>query len=317
VITRTVRSAAGKTVGALVLVAVGLGVAAAPGQAATAPHVKSKPPPSYYLSLGDSYSVGYQPIPGGATNGYTAYVAKKTKTTLENFGCGGETTTSIITAIGCTQAGYGPPAAKDAVSYPTTTQEQAAVNFIDANPGEVSLITISIGGNDVTACASASSPISCVAAANTTIKNNVTSLVDALSSALTSSNDSSAQIVGLTYPDVILGDYVYPAGDTNTTLANESVEAFDDLINPTLKSVYTSVPGGSFVDVTQAPYKKATTGDDTSLSDLVNLKPYGKIPASVWEICTLTYYCSSGNIHANTKGYDFIGKLALADIDPS
>ena len=39
------------------------------------------------------------------------------------------------------------------------------------------------------------------------------------------------------------------------------------------------------------------------------------IPTAVWEICTLTYFCSQGNIHANTKGYKFIGTLAVADYD--
>ncbi len=296
---------------AVALVALGLVAVPAVSQAQTVGATKSKPPPTYYLSLGDSYSVGYQPGLG-ATAGYTAYLAKKTKTVLENFGCGGATTTSILTVIGCTSP-YGPTALTDAVAYPTETQEQAAVDFIDANPGQVGLITVSIGGNDVTACASSADPISCVMGVQSTIQTNVTSLVTTLDSALTANNDTSAKIIGLTYPDVILGDYVYPAGDTDVTLANDSVTAFDDLINPTLDTAYTSVPEGSFVNVTQAPYKKAKKGDDTPLTKTTNLDPYGKIPAAVWEICTLTYYCSDGNIHANTKGYDFIAGLALKD----
>jgi hypothetical protein len=121
-----------------------------------------------------------------------------------------------------------------------------------------------------------------------------------------------------------LGDYVYPAGSPNTTLANESITAFDLLINPTLSTAYTSVPEGSFVNVTSAPYKQATTGDDTGSTSsssptpqdaTTKLKPYGVIPTAVWEICRLTYYCSEGNIHANTKGYHFIGTLAVADYD--
>src|SRR5271169_6172797 len=44
----------------------------------------------YYMSLGDSYSVGYQPLPtSGATTGYTGVVATSKHLTLENFGCGG------------------------------------------------------------------------------------------------------------------------------------------------------------------------------------------------------------------------------------
>ena len=282
------------------------------------PDARSQPakkaPPKYYLSLGDSYSVGYQPGMG-ATAGYTAYVAKKAKDQLENFGCGGATTTSILTAIGCLESGFGPVAATDAVPYPTTTQEQAAIAFINAHPGQIGLITVSIGGNDVTSCASTSNTVGCVLTAASTITTNVTKLVGELSNtALVANGDATANIVGLTYPDVILGDYVFPAGSPNVSLANLSVTAFDSLINPALKTVYTSVTGGSFVNVTNAPYKLATSGDDTPLTTTAKLKPYGVMPAAVWEICKLTYYCSSGNIHANTKGYTFIGKLVVADL---
>jgi hypothetical protein len=136
--------------------------------------------------------------------------------------------------------------------------------------------------------------------------------VSALDSALTANGDT-APVIGLTYPDVILGDWVYPTGATNQTLASLSVTAFDDFINPTLQAAY----GGAanFVNVTQAPYKYATAGDDTSLTGLPKkVLPYGKIPAAVAEICQLTYFCSLGNIHANTTGYTFIGKLIVAHL---
>ena len=34
---------------------------------------------------------------------------------------------------------------------------------------------------------------------------------------------------------------------------------------------------------------------------------------AVAEVCQLTYFCSQGNIHADTAGYDFIGALVVAD----
>jgi lysophospholipase L1-like esterase len=293
-----------------------VGVVAAPGvsQAKTV-----RPPRPYYLSLGDSYSIGYQPgLPGsGGSPGYTAYVAKKEKMTLENFGCGGATTTSIVDSIGC-----GQPAATDGVAYPSTTQEQAALDFIAANPGSVGLITVSIGGNDVTACAtegSLSAILDCVVAADSSITTNVTSLVSSLNTALAAAGDT-ADIVGLTYPDVILGSYVNPGGSVGQSLASESVTAFDELINPTLQSAYTTgVPNGRFVDVTSAPYQRATTGDDSDTAGAhpIRYAPYGEIPPAVWEICKLTYFCSQANIHANTKGYTFIGRLIVADLGGS
>ena len=37
-----------------------------------------------------------------------------------------------------------------------------------------------------------------------------------LHSALTAAGDTTAPVIGLTYPDVILGDWVFPTGATNT-----------------------------------------------------------------------------------------------------
>lgn len=300
--------------------AMGLVTASGVGQAAQ----PTKPVPPYYLSLGDSYSIGYQPTaPGsGGTPGYTAVVAKKEKMTLENFGCGGATTNSILygfpdpsipgsgTAADPTP-GCGDPAATSAVAYPSTTQETAALNFINdtANTGKVALVTVSISGNDVTSCAAALDPVTCVQAATAAITTNVTLMVGDLRSALDANGDTSAKIIGLTYPDVLLGVTVNPGGAGTATLASESILAFDDFINPALKAAYTSVAHGGFVNVTTAHYKKAKAGDDSKATPVVNDPTYGPLAPATWEICTLTYYCSQQNIHANTLGYDFIGKL--------
>lgn len=227
---------------------------------------------------------------------------------LENFGCGGATSSSLLNNAGC-----GDPAATNAVAY-TGTQEQAALDFIAANPGKVGLITVSIGGNDITGCVSAGDQtaiVNCVVANAATVKANVITLVSDLDAALTANGDTAAKMIGLTYPDVILGDYVFPSGSPNPSLASLSVGAFDAIVNPDLLAAYTSVPEGSFVNVTQAKYKLAKEGDDTPLTKTTTLAPYGTIPRAVWEICTLTYFCSLGNIHANTDGYNFIGKLVV------
>ncbi len=320
--------------GVAVLVALPTGVGAAPAKPRT------KTPEKYYLSLGDSYSVGYQPAAGGgtgtATSGYTGYAATKLKLQLVNYGCGGATTSSILTFNGVcgTPGSYGPPAATDAGTIPAgDTQVQAADAFIAANPGQVALVTVSIGGNDVTPCAGASmtnpvngatDAISCVEAGLTSIQANIGTLVSDLDGALEANGDSSAQLIGLTYPDVLLGLWVNPALSPNNALAEESVIAFEGNsalgitgLNPTLDTAYTSVPNGKFVNVTSA------TDGYKSLSDTVKLKasiedelPWltGKVvvPKAVAEVCTLTYYCQYGNIHANTLGYTDIGKLLVS-----
>jgi lysophospholipase L1-like esterase len=304
--------------------ATGLVTTSGVGQAAQQARTKAALP--YYLSLGDSYSIGYQPgLPGGGGSpGYTAVVAKKEKLQLENFGCGGATTNSILWGFpdpsvpgsgtaAIPTPGCGDYAATDAVQYPTQTQEQAALSFIGtpANFGKVAAVTVSISGNDVTACAGAANAITCVLAAKTAIVANVTQLATDLRSALDTNGDSTAKVIGLTYPDVILAATVNPGGAGTATLATESVAAFDDIINPALSAAYTGVAHGGFVNVTSAPYKKATAGDDSSATPLVKLAPYGALSPAVWEICKLTYYCSQQNIHANSKGYAFIGGLIV------
>jgi hypothetical protein len=109
-----------------------------------------------------------------------------------------------------------------------------------------------------------------------------------------------ARIVGITYPDVILGEWV--GAQPNQDLARLSVVAFQSLLNPALKEMYQSV-GGRFVDVTKA------TKAYTPLEQTTTLAPYGEIPVAVAEVCKLTAYCTYRDIHPNTKGYSVIAKL--------
>jgi len=275
------------------LVAVGMVALPAAAQA-------SKATPTYFVSLGDSYSVGYQPGLG-ATPGFTAYVKKKSHLTLVNFGCAGATTTSILSTVGCPDV---LPHTASAVPYPTTTQAASAEAFITAHRGHIGLITVSIGGNDVTACASQANPLPCVTAAVASITANVTTLAVALRAAA----GPNVPLIGLTYPDVILGDYVYPsvpATPARIALAKLSVVAFKSLVNPALTTAYAH-GNGVLVDVT------AATGAYGSLTRTVRYKPYGRIPVPVSKVCTLTWFCKKGNIHATTKGYTLIGKLVFA-----
>jgi lysophospholipase L1-like esterase len=281
------------TLTATVLAATSLLILSGAAQAATAAR-------TYYVSVGDSYSIGYQPGVG-ATTGYAGYVAKKAHLTLANFGCGGATTTSIIDAVGCPDIW---PHTAGAHLYPTTTQAAAAEAFITAHRGHVGLITVSIGGNDLTACAAQANPIPCVGTAVTNIERNVTTLATGLRAAA----GPKVPLIGLTYPDMFLGVYVYPAQPATAArmaLASESVVAFKSLINPALAKTYAAA-GGAFVDVT------AATGAYTPLTTTVTVAPYGTIPQAVARVCTLTWYCQVGNIHATNSGYALIGKLVAA-----
>ncbi|MGH9170095.1 MAG: SGNH/GDSL hydrolase family protein [Acidimicrobiales bacterium] len=280
-------------------------LAAACGATSAKPASKPKPKPLLYVSLGDSYAAGYQPtgLHSGHTdtNGFAYQIpklaaAKGWDFKLVNFGCGGATTSSILHSDGCDQLGPGAP------TYPGESQAAAAEAFLRAHKGQVGLVTVSIGGNDVTACVAAASPTDCVIAAVKGIATNLATLLKGLRAAA----GSSVRIVGTTYPDVILGLYVSHTASLRS-LATLSVTAFREFINPTLKTTYKTYKA-SFVDVT------AATGAYQSFKDTTTLAPYGKIPVAVAKVCELTYFCQYQDIHPHTAGYTIIAKLVVGTL---
>lgn len=255
----------------------------------------------YYVSVGDSYAVGFQPDPvAGPTPGYTATVARATHLRLANFGCGGATTTSILQSVGCTHP-YGPAAGSDAIPYPRQTQAAAAVAFLRHHRGEIKLITVSIGGNDITHCAATANPAACVLSVLPAVQKNV----ETLASRLRAAAGVRVPVIGLTYPDVLLGLWVYPSAHPDPSLATLSVTAFKDLVNPTLARAYHTAHA-NFLDVTK------DAGGYIPLKERTTLPPYGSVPVAVARTCALTWYCQDGNIHATTAGYLLIGRVIVA-----
>jgi hypothetical protein len=110
-------------------------------------------------------------------------------------------------------------------------------------------------------------------------------------------------LVGTTYPDVVLGAWVRG----NQNIANLSVIAFRELINPSLKDSYAEGKG-RFVDVTKA------TGAYGDMGVTETLAPYGSIPKPVADVCRITWYCEKGDIHANKAGYRIIAKMVAAEL---
>jgi len=274
-------------------------VAALPAAPATA-HAVTTPKPQYYVSLGDSYATGYQPGRGSTRDSFANQTVTKARSRgyrlkLVNFGCGGATTASIIRSKGCRDQGR----AVGGAPYEGITQAEAAARFLRAHRGEVVLVTVSIGGNDVTACArGGADPVPCVAGAIEGINRNLSVLARKLRRAA----GPRVRIVGTTYPDVILGQWVREP--VNQDLARLSVTAFKQLINPALANQYESV-GGKLVDVTRA------TGAYGSLDEMTTLEPYGQIPVPVAKVCELTWYCEKGDIHSRRSGYGVIADLIV------
>ncbi len=161
---------------------------------------------TYYISIGDSYAAGNQPIAsanaGTDTNGFAYQVvglaaAKGDHFTLENFACDGATTETLLSQRGCSLMSPGP----DTVAYNEKTQAAAAEQFISAHRGQIGLITVSIGGNDLLACSAATIVIPCSSDAAKSVGQNLATLLSALRRAA----GASVPIVGTTYPDIFLG----------------------------------------------------------------------------------------------------------------
>ena len=267
--------------------------------ATTVASASPKLPGSYYISLGDSYAEGYQPgftdnsetLSGFANQVASESLAHNKKLLLENFGCGGATTNSILNTVGC------PAPAENAPQYPNTTQAQAALNFIAKHKKLIGLVTISIGGNDFDGCAT--SPLSCVQAAMPTMESNILKLSAKLRAAV----GWKVPIIAITYPDVIAADWL--TGTAGQAHAALSQQAFETLINPTLEAAYAPAKI-RFVDVTTA------TGSLTPFTSTTTLAPFGTVPVAVAQVCTLTWICAKGDIHPQPAGYTLIAKLVTA-----
>ncbi|HSO63823.1 MAG TPA: GDSL-type esterase/lipase family protein [Ornithinibacter sp.] len=130
-----------------------------------------------YVALGDSLAAGYQP--GGTELRDTAYPALTAsrlgadgaELTVENLGCSGETTTSLIEGGTC--------------DFAAGSQLEQAESLLTSRRGEVGLVTIDIGGNDLLRCVRAGADVdtTCVAAGVKTVQTNLPTILERLRAA--------------------------------------------------------------------------------------------------------------------------------------
>jgi lysophospholipase L1-like esterase len=295
------RRRAGPAVAACVLVGIGLCACSSSAPKSTAPPLATAAS-EYYVSLGDSYAAGWEATGLGGvghttTNGYAYQLPRLAGAlgyhlTVVNFGCGGATSASIRNGRGCAIPG------PEAPNYQNQSQAAAAEAFLTQHSGKIGLVTVSIGGNDlIIDCISSQDPVGCVRRAADSITVNLPVLLQGLRAAA----GPGVPIVGITYPDFILGDYL--AADPSTrALAALSVTSFMDIFNPALQKQYEAV-GATFVDVTSG------TGAYTPFDQTTTLRPYGAVPLAVARICQLTALCQYGDIHPTTAGYTEIADL--------
>jgi lysophospholipase L1-like esterase len=266
-------------------------VALAPTATVTAARADDSNAIHYYLSLGDSFSVGVQPIGDGGqdietSQGYSDQLyatlqESDPKLQLVKLGCGGESTQSMIVGSVDPSVGSscGPP---DFYlhRYPHKTQLAEAVAFLHAHQSHVSLVTIDIGGNDVLHGGGVPA-----------IQANLPVILAALRDAA----GPDVPIVGMTYYDPLLPVVWFGRFDLGALLVEaNSLTAFNDV----LRSDYTAA------NDPVAYVEDAFSNTDTTI------QPDG-LPLDVDRVCTWTWTCTTGDIHPNTQGYQVIARAYL------
>ncbi|GAA3867763.1 SGNH/GDSL hydrolase family protein [Saccharothrix violaceirubra] len=285
-----------------VLVGVSVVLAACTGGPVDEPVVTSTSAEQVYVSVGDSYATGYRPADvgnpaGSSADGFAYLVGRRAGFRLVNVACSGATSAQVRQDTGCAVANR----AVDAPE-PAATQLDAAVRELRANRGRVGLVTVVIGGNDLSACVAGPDVLGCVARGIEDVRTNLAAILTALREAA-----GDAPIVGLTYPDVFLGAWVSARLPDGQALARTSVPLFRDVLNPALSAEYGKI-GAKFVDVT------AVTGGYDPLDGASVDTAYGPVPDPVAKVCTLTYFCAHEDVHPTPAGHETIASAVLAAI---
>lgn len=253
----------------------------------------------FYLSVGASSSLGFQPTGIPRFNGHrtdTGYVndiveseaAKGIHLAIRQIGCPGETAQSmLLTGDAC----YKPPG----------RQIRAATIYLSQHFKDVGLVTIELGFNDVRKCML--TPIVDIACANQGIAY-VRDDFPAVLKTLVAAAGPHVHFVGVLYEDPFLADYLNPA--SGVAQANETLRIFTQL-NFELAKVYVAY------HVPMANLPGAFQSDNT---DPVVTKGFGTVPTNVANACRWTWICTpppfGPDDHPNNAGYRAIANAVLA-----
>jgi lysophospholipase L1-like esterase len=237
-----------------------------------------------YVALGDSLAAGYQP--GGAELRDTAYPALTARRlgadgpelTVENLGCSGETTTSLLKGGKC--------------EFAAGSQLEQAESLLREG-ADVSLVTIDIGGNDLLRCVRGGAAIdtACVTSGVKTVRKNLPTILDRLRAA--AGDDVPVLVLGYYNPWLAAKALDQPVKGIDT--AAKAYTALSAAIEAAAKRT-----GTTFVGLDEA----FATSDTTPTQ--VNGRT---VPENAARICTLTNICTARDIHLTDEGAATVARV--------
>jgi len=218
---------------------------------------------------------------------------------LVKLGCPLETTATFINGGICGYTGD----ELTSLTGDEGSQLAAALSFLQAHSGQVPLITIDIGANDMNPCialGSISAIAACAPPAIQTAAVNLTTILAELHAA-----DPQAAIVGLNYFIPQLADWLTgPPGQAFAEGAIQIAKGF----NTAEAAAYATV-NAPVADVFDA-------FRSTDFTDQVPLLGHGQVPENVAVVCQWTWECAAPTVgpndHANAIGYGVMALAALA-----
>lgn len=265
----------------------------------------STPESGFYLDIGASASLGFQPTgivhhngertdTGYANDLVSREALRGVDLTLEQVGCPGDTVQSVLST---TQ--------NDACYQQPNTQLTKAVAYLQAHQSEMGLVTVDLGFNNIRVCLNVQPPnVACVAPAIAAVEVDLPKILARLQAAA----GPHTIFVGLEYNDPYLGFYLDgPNGPAEATTTLTAMDQMDDA----LAKIYAA----AHVAVADVPDLFST--NDTSMVTVDNV---GTIPANVEAACQLTWFCApppfGPDDHPNNAGYSVIAQ-AIEDALPA
>jgi lysophospholipase L1-like esterase len=264
--------------------------------------------PAYYVAIGASEAVGYQPVPGqrhGAPShrGYaedlvSMEAARWPGLSLIELGCPGITAVGALTGASPALPGGSSAGGPVRCTYPAGSEVATALLLIHQRFPRTKLVTVDLGFNDVWPCLRHDTvDQACLRTGLGQIRSSLPKILARLRAA----GGPHMLIVGLEHGD----PYLAEALRGKAAFAKKS-EVVIDRLNNLLAAIYTGA--GALVADVPAAY-----GTDNRTP--VEMPGHGLVPAGVARVCALTWMCTpEHNLHPTDAGYRAIADAVAAAI---